>query len=553
MRSRRLAVFGGLLFAIVAVVVSSAIPVLAASPSRLLTLPFEIHAERDLSFLNNGIQAMLRARLTHDGRSEVVRSDQPAAGEAEALKMGAAQGADYVVAGSLTFFGSSVSTDAVLIDVASGKALVRFSESGTDSGDVIRHIDRFAQLVNRDIFGLGAKPHEEQAGKPAPITAAPKAARAAVPMPVGGKGLEAPAVAAGAAPVARIAAAPVEEEPQIWKSNRIAAALCGLTAGDVNGDGRSEVVVIDSATIFVYRLEEDNLVQLAIYKADQGDRLIGVDAADINLDSKAEIYVTAMGGGRLASFVLEWDGSRLRRIARDFNWYFRVIDSANGAKRLVGQQRGLVETTGVPELEDQNRLFRGGVVELVWRGDRLVEGDRIPLPEGTSVFGFSVGDALNDGRQLIVGFDAKNYLVVIGDDGRREYKSAGAFGGSLNYLEYSSSSQFSHADRFYLPLRVHLADLDGDGKMEIVTARNEDAARSLLSRYRSFSKGQVVGLGWEKIAMKEKWATDVVTDFVVDTAVADLSGDGRSQVIFVVSTSGGFLEAGESYVVTYRP
>ena len=63
----------------------------------------------------------------------------------------------------------------------------------------------------------------------------------------------------------------------------------------------------------------------------------------------------------------------------------------------------------------------------------------------------------------------------------------------------------------------------------------------------------MVGLGWDKIAMKEKWATEMVTDFIVDTAVADLSGDGRLQVIFAVSTSGGFLEAGESYVVTYRP
>ncbi len=509
----------------------------AAPSSRLLTVPFLIHAEKDLSFLNNGIQSMLGARLTHDGRSQVMRHGQPVASEAEARKLAAAQGADYVVVGSLTLFGTSVSTDAVLVEVATGQALVRFSESGTDSGDVIRHIDQFAQQVNQDVLGMAPKTYAAPAA-PTPSVATPVAAAPVTVQAQASPGA-APAVAAG---------------PQVWRSNRIAAALCGLTTGDINGDGRNEVVVIDGENVYAYRRDGDRLIQLAIFKADKGNRLIGVDAADINGNGTAEIYLTALGrSDRLASFVLEWDGTRLRNIARDLNWYFRVIDSPDLGKRLVGQQRGLAETTGVPELEDQNRLFRGTVMELVWRGGGIAEGHRIPLPEGMTVYGFTVGDALNDGRQLVAGFDAKNYLMVIGDNGRREYRSPDAYGGSLNYLEYSSSSQFSQADRYYLPLRVHVADLDGDGRNEIVTARNQDATRNLLSRFRSFAKGQVVCLGWEKIAMTEKWATDPVTDFVVDTALADLDGDGRLQVVFAVSTSGGFLETGESYVVAYRP
>ena len=62
---------------------------------------------------------------------------------------------------------------------------------------------------------------------------------------------------------------------------------------------------------------------------------------------------------------------------------------------------------GTPELEAQNSLFRGGVVELDWQGERLVETEHIPLPDGMNVFGFTLADAFNDGRSLVIGFDDK--------------------------------------------------------------------------------------------------------------------------------------------------
>ncbi len=536
----RAAVAGGLCCVFLALGAAVA----GAAPSRILVLPFTIHAEKDLSFLNNGIQSMLAARLNRQGAVEVVRHDRPAADEAAAAKIGATQGAAYVLTGTLTLFGNSVSTDATLIDVKTGQIPVRFNETGADSGDVIRHVDLLARQINQDVFGI------------VPKAEAPRAAPAAVPAP------QAVAPAAGAVPVPVAAAAPAAAAattaaaaPALWKSNLLSMAVCGLSAGDVDGNGSPEIAAIDAETVYVYRRTGENLNQLSIFKANRGDRLIAVDAADINGNGKAEIYVTAMAqGGQLASFVLEWDGSRLRNMARDLNWYFRVIDGQKGAGVLIGQQGVSTRTESiVAELEDQNRLFRGDVVELTWRGDRLTPGGKIALPDGMNVFGFTRAEALNDGRQVIAGFNDQNDLIVVGDTGKREFKSSESYGGSLNYLEYKSGSQFSAADRYYLPLRVHVTDLDGDGTREIVTAKNQDYTRNLLTRYRQFASGQVVCLGWDKIAMKEKWATEKVADFVADTALADFDGDGRPEVVFAVSTSGGILEKAQSYIVTYRP
>jgi TolB-like protein len=504
------------------------------APSKVLLFPFTIHAEKDLSFLNNGIQSMLAARLTRQGAVEVARHKQPVADEAEALRIGAAQGATHVLTGTLTVFGNSVSTDAAMIDVNSQEAQLRFSESGADSGDVIRHVDQLAQRINQEVFAV-----------------APKAAAVASAAPQPAKPQPAPAVAAGAA----TAAPALAEGPRIWKSNLLNTSLCGLTAGDVNGDGVVELAAIDAGAVYVYQRTGDDLTQLSIYKADRGDQLIGVDAADLNANGKAEIYVTAWGGGgQLASFVLEWDGSLLRNIGRDLNWYFRALDAPDGSRVLIGQQRGSVMTASTAsELEDQNRLFRGDVVELTWRGDRVEPGAKIALPQGMNVFSFTRADALNDGRQVLIGFDDSNHLVIVGDTGRREYKSPESFGGSINYLEYPSGAQFTANDRYYLPLRVHVADLDGDGVNDIVAARNKDQTRNLLTRYRQFGSGQLVCLEWEKIALKEKWASEPVADFVADTALADFDGDGHREAAFAVSTNGGFLEKAQSFIVTYNP
>ena len=332
------------------------------APSRVLLFPFTIHAEKDLSFLNNGIQSMLAARLTRQGAVEVIRAGQTVADEAEALRIGAARRATHVLTGTLTIFGNSVSTDAAMLDVRSGQAALRFSASGAESGDVIRHVDQLAKQINQDIFEVAPK---TAAASPAPQTTEPASA---------------PAVATAAVPATAAAAAPKPAEgPRIWKSNLLNTSLRGLTAGDVNGDGTIELAAIDTGAVYVYRRTGDDLTQLSIYKADRGDRLIGVDAADLNANGKTELYITALGNaGQLASFILEWDGSLLRNMARDLGWYFRALDTPDGSRVLIGQQRGSVTTASTAsELEGQNRLFRGDVVALAWRGDGLVPGDKI--------------------------------------------------------------------------------------------------------------------------------------------------------------------------------
>lgn len=99
-----------------------AMPGLAfARPERVAGMPFEVHADRDLSSLTSGLGDMLASRLTNGAGVEVVpRADvmqgmagQPAPADAKAIReLGAKLQADYILTGSLTSLAHSLSLDA---------------------------------------------------------------------------------------------------------------------------------------------------------------------------------------------------------------------------------------------------------------------------------------------------------------------------------------------------------------------------------------------------------------------------------------------------------
>ena len=90
-------------------------------PQKLVVLPFTMNSDRDLNFLREGIMDMLSSRLAWKDKLEiiekgVVKKEFDAVpgpmNEAKALAIGKVLGADYVIFGSLTVFGESVSLDA---------------------------------------------------------------------------------------------------------------------------------------------------------------------------------------------------------------------------------------------------------------------------------------------------------------------------------------------------------------------------------------------------------------------------------------------------------
>lgn len=510
----------------------------AAGPSRILILPFEIMAEKDLSFLQKGISNMLSTRLFQENKviplgpavtqkalTEVSGPLTP--GTASVL--GAGYGADYVLYGSLTVFGESISTDARFVDVQQQKTMVTFSESGKDQGDVIGHINNFAGQVNAKVFGR--KPLASML----PETASETPISRRDPNKLWDEqGLQITEGGIGSGSFAE-SDSRMQRPASFWKSRSFKTVLKGLAIGDVDGDKNNETVFIDDNTVFIYRQSEGRFFKIAQIDGNSTDLYIGVDVADINDNGRAEIFITGMHAknSRLESFVLEHNGSTFTRIEESANWYFRVLHIKDRGNILLGQKQSM------------KNIFSGPVYELLWQNGAYEPVQQQDLPRRVNVFGFARGNITSDGRDMIVAFNKSDYLYITDTAGAEEWKSSERYGGSATYLEPQATKRAQPSrvnddpgalDRIYLSQRVFVRDLDKDGKNEVIVVKNKEVTGRKLNRFRVFKSGHIECLGWDNVGLFKKWRTREISGYLSDYAVADIDNDGTDELVFTLAT-----------------
>ena len=547
---RRLTGFLGLLIVFFILFHSPALAI--ESAKRVLILPLTIHSEKDLAFLNKGIMDMIASRISVT--ATVIRKNALAPGK-DPLQMGRDLDADYVVTGSLTIFGNSASTDAVLTAVKSGEAALQFNQFGQSSSDVLMHINQFAGQVRQYIASQTPQPQVAAPAAAAPAVMVPQVAQPAQPVPQPAVTTPAPIAATAPAPIPApavkteaAAAAVVATEP-LWTSNPYKGTISALCTGDVDGNGQPDIIVVHERQVLVESKNGDRLETLTAFDAGSRHKTIAVDAGDINGNGKAEIFVTRLNAHqKLDSIVLEWNGSGLQPIAADQKWYFRVGNDPEKGTILMGQRRGAPSANDTGGLYEYNH-FLPGVFELTWTGSDYQAGRRFPMTAETNIYRFARGDIFNDGKVRTIAYAESDELRITSPAGDPQWAGEKALGGSPLFLEATSSTDQRTKDRTYLTQRLIPADLDGDGKVEVVTVHNRDAARGFVERFRNYTRGRVIALRWNKVNMKELWTGEEISGFISDFSLADLDGDGRMEAVYAMVASTGITQTKSSNIV----
>jgi len=527
---------------------------MADEPSRVVIVPFKMNADRDLSFLKEGIVDMLTSRLSCGNRVVVGREDtdhvladiSAPVNEEIARAIGTRLRADYVLFGSLTIFGNSISLDAKMVDVHQKKPTFTFFKQSKEIDEVIPQIDLLAARINETVFGrpVGSRRPPAHAGKrpatyvhPESLLAGESSDQAKAlgvkPVPAMGPGL---AESGGMRPADTASAA-------FWESRGFKAFIKGIALGDVDGDSKIETVFIGDRRIYVYRYENKKFLKLRELAGKRYQKFIGVDVADINDNGYAEIFVTSLksAGQRLDSFVLEWDGDAFRPVSEDDSWYYRVIESPEGGKILLGQKR---------RMDDP---FVSGVYQLAWRNGEYGPEERLTLPRGINIFGFALGDVMNNGRQMIVAFDKRDHIRLLTPSGDEQWKSDKSYGGSMNYLKFSSQAGEYDTDRLYLPQRIFIRDLDSNGTHEMVVVSNELSRGQWFRRLRKFKNGHMECLSWKGPGLTLNWQTPKISGHISDYAIGDFDHDGRDELVAaVVAAKGSALSGAGSSIIGYE-
>jgi|GEM_PF-158306 len=559
------------------ILVSGYLPAMAAGPSRILVTPFVIHADKNLDFLKNGIQDMLGTRLTHADKTVVIsrrETDKLMSGQnaaldvQQAVSLGKKSDSDYVLVGSVTVLEGHISTDGRFMDVADGKVLVTYNKSAQNLGEVITHVNQFAEIINTKVFGVTAAP-EAGAGAAAvaPIAApgveAKKDSRAHPDTLMSELGKTGSSDAGGI--FSESAQAPIAGNNVLtfWKSQTFKTTLRSVGLGDVDNDGRTETVIASDNILYVFRFADNRFIRLAEINGKKYDEIIAIDVADINGNGLAEIYVTSIQlpadpsrrvikGRKInppQSYALEWNGTAFAPLIDDQDWYWRVIHSPQSPPRLFGQKSGI------------KTVFSPGVYELHWTAGRLETGDRFILPKTGNVFGFVFGDVRNDNEIMTLIFTKDDYLKLVDSAGAEQWTSTRRYGGTPIYLSYPSEihqtyqgGEKDRTDRFFLPQRLHLVDFDADKQYEIIAGNNNDSLGSYLPRERLYNGGHIDCLTWENLGMYPRWRTQELSGYIADTAIGDLNNDGQPELVYVAVAKSGLIFGKEkSFIVAQQP
>jgi len=522
-----------------------------AKESRIAIVPFTINAEKDLTFLQEGILSMLSSRLSWENKVSVITRQETAAAvktiaaplnEAKVREIGSMLKADYVLFGSLTIFGNSVSLDAKIMDIAdSKKPPLSFFNQSQGMEEVIPRINLFAEEINEKVFG------RQTAARQLPQQSAPAQRPSQYMHPerlLPGEFVESGEdVEGGKTPF--VMSRRGDAGPGFWKSKNFPVQIKGLALGDVDGDGKTETVMITDQEVHIYRSENDRFTKIKEIAGEKYYKYLAVDVADINKNGKAEIFVTCLDKNRksLASFVLEFNGSDFKTVADNENWYFRVISRPVLGPMLVGQKLGVSD------------LFMPGVYELVWTGSSYKPQGKVAmgLPENITVFGFTMGDLLNNQGEVMAAFDEEERLRIYSTGGSQEWKSEDRFGGSENYIDINfQDKEEEYENRVYLPHRLYIVDLNKDGKTELITVKNKSITGQLFKRFRHYSGATFESLSWDGLGLSKNWHTREVSGYICDYAIGDINNDGKLELAAAVVSKRDVLgQKAKSSVITY--
>jgi TolB-like protein len=510
---------------------------------KILIVSPVIQASQEMGFLRAGVVDMLASRLSHAGKLETIRVDPSQenlpSDDAAAVALARQSGADYVLLESLTMLGNNVSTDARMLETVQGKVVLNFGRAGMAQGDVIAHIDELAAQINTQLLGRPQTTIADQAKVPVlpPKTGSVDQAdihqhpeKLLPPINQGQRLFAGNGSRGSAASSANL----------LLRTPRLDRQVRGVTAGDVDGDGKAEIICIDSTAIVVFHQVQGKLAKLNELDAGAGN--VGVDAADLNHNGLDEIFVTNFDDvdGRVYSYVLEWDGSQFKRIAERLSWYFRSVDLAERGRVLVGQRQGIDER------------FSPGIFEMGFSNGTYEGIQKLNLPRSLNVYAFAEGDLRTAGQPDIADYSPSGYLRVLDHRGREEWSSIDSYGGTVNALNTKSKDDPREKDYFFLPSRVHLLDLDGDGVQEIVTVRNEDSAGA-LSHTKLFKSGQVEILKWDQLGLVPIWRSGAISKFIADFTLTDMDGDGRPELVaVVVQKTKNIVGQGSSYLAIFK-
>lgn len=541
-----------------------------SSQKTLALLPLKISAQKDLSYLKNGLRSMLSSRLAANTGYKIadaslveknLSTSGPLVQPDQLQQLGKKIGADFVVTVDLTSIGTSYSLDAKVYKSDGSLPLETFYSSANNENELISAVDKLAIDIAERSFkkkvptpSVPTVAHPSTPGAPIPPSSSFQTAhpdRAFMQpgqsgMPTGGSPFIKPMGVSG--------------HMGFTKTQNLSYSIQGLDVGDIDGDGTDDVVIASPNKITAYHLIDNRLQKFGEISILAKNRIISVNIADLNNNGKAEIYATGIDWITPDSFAVEWENDDFTYLFKDEKWYVKPMDIPGPGFILAGQHGGIESP------------FTSGIYEMEIINGSLQSKDPLAVPDKINLYDFSMADLDGDGKVELIHIDQTDRLKVLQTSGRQMWKADDRFGGGLRYVggksRYAQSqgadSSFEgidgaediSEDRIYIPSRIIVQDLNNDNLPDIIINKNLSTASRMLKNLKSYPSGELHGLFWNGIGLSELWRTKKLDGYVASYQLVKDKQDNNKAVLYVgLVMQTGWMDvfsAKESTVLMYQ-
>ena len=526
------------------------------STQKIVISTFDVDSAGKYSYLRDGVQGMLVSRLSAIEGVELLEH-KITAEELTNLKQGKKESgeisvgieADYLVTGALFALTKGLNIQLTFYPIAGKEEVKHFSIVAETDDLIIPTVEQLSQDIAVKVFGreklaseaVGSETGAE--GSSGFATIHPEVAYK--------KGLYSGSVIGVGDSTIKVSTEGVR------RTGGVPVEMIAMAVGDVDGDTKTEIVLLSERELRILQFVGREMQELAKTKLPRSTKVHAINVADLDNNGKMEIYLSATEDLIVSSLIMEWDrNAGFRTIKQRIPWYLRPINHPERGWILAGQRRGL----------ERIEFVRKGVYQLSLKeNNSFAAGSEIVLPRSVNLFDFYYADIDGDKAMETIVVDQNEKLRIYDQENGLLWVSSDDYGGSKTYIGPSqgdsterhgtpdslSVDQNSNRDLIFVPKKVVIADLDKNGRQDIVVVNNIVAGKSFFKKLRLYDGGSIVGLTWNGAALVETWRTGRQSGYIADfdfsfktgTEADDSGNNGIASLYIGQIPRSGTLEA----------
>lgn len=299
-----------------------------------------------------------------------------------------------------------------------------------------------------------------------------------------------------------------------WRSAPLADEAVGIALGDVDGDGRKELIVAFRKKVQVFRWKDNQLESMGTFEDKPFRHYLSVDAIDIQRQGRETIFATTFwtGMNRPHVEVLQWEAGALKKI-QDFEGYARGMDRRDGTRRLYWQN-----------LSRSREMSYTAVSEIVWEKGKFRPGPVLKLLlNADQLFGFTWGDFDGDGKEDLALLEQGERLRIFFQGVK--WRSKDIFGGTKATFWIDDN----HVGTLYPRLFTSHASPALEPKDLLLAPHNIPQLGIRLTHLKLYKESEIQALAWNGLEMATVWKLPL-SGYLADFGTGDILHDSTPQL-----------------------